>query len=103
MGPDGGAAVRGPEGTYAQGAYGGTTVNVNQGWGAYYGPGYGAGAVAAGVAAGLAIGSSVASLPDAADTIVVGGQDYYVADGVYYQPCYVGADVYYCVVAAPSY
>jgi hypothetical protein len=100
VGPEGGAAVRGPEGSYAQGAYGGTAVSVNRGWGAYYGAGAGAVAVGA-AAAGLAIGAAVGSIPDYATTVTVGGEDYYQADGVYYQTCLDGADVNYCVVAAP--
>ena len=98
VGPEGGVAVRGPEGSYAQGAYGATTVTVNRGWDAYYG----AGAVAVGaVAAGLAIGTAVGSVPSYATGVTVGGDDYYVADGVYYQTCLNGADVYYCVVEPP--
>ncbi len=104
VGPEGGAAVRGPGGTYAEGAHGGSAVTVNQGWGAYYGPGYGAvaaGAVVGAAAAGLAIGTVVDSIPDYATTVTVGGEDYYVADGAYYQTCIQGSDVDYCVVAAP--
>jgi hypothetical protein len=74
-------------------------VTVNQNWNHYYGPT--GGAVAAGAAVGLVVGASVASLPYAAAPVVVYGQTYYVADGVYYQPCYMGADVNYCVVTAP--
>lgn len=101
-GPGGGAAVRGPGGTYVRG--GGNTYNrnvtVNQGWGAW--GGYGAGAVAAGVAAGVAVGSVAATLPPSYQTVVVSGQNYYYANGAYYQPCYQGAEVSYCVVANPN-
>jgi len=112
--------VKGPEGNYAaEGRYGGTyegyhggsyyhgnvnvtqNVNVNHGWGAYYGPGWGA--VAAGAAAGLAVGAMAASLPAAAQPVVINYQNYYVADGTYYQPCYNGAEVNYCVVENPNY
>jgi hypothetical protein len=80
-------------------------VNVNQGWGAYTGAGWGAAAAGAavGAAAGLAIGASVAYLPEAAQPVVVNDQYYYFADGTYYQPCYEGADVNYCVVDNPNY
>jgi hypothetical protein len=74
---------------------------VNQGWGGYYGSGWGA--AAAGAAAGLAVGAAVASLPYAAQPVVVNNQNYYQADGTYYQPCYQGADVSYCVVDDPNY
>jgi hypothetical protein len=76
-------------------------VNVNQGWGAYTGAGWGA--AAAGAAAGLAVGAVLSSLPPAAQPIVVNNENYYAADGVYYQPCYQGADVNYCVVDNPNY
>ncbi len=78
-------------------------VNVNGGWGAYYGPGWGevAAGAAAGVATGLAIGASVAYLPPAATPIVVSNQTYYVVGNTYYQPCFIGAETSYCVVASP--
>jgi hypothetical protein len=78
---------------------------VNQGWGAYTGAGWGAAAAGAavGAAAGLAVGASVAYLPPEATPIVVNNQNYYVANGSYYQPCYEGADVNYCVVENPNY
>jgi hypothetical protein len=44
----------------------------------------------------------VGSLPAAAEPVVVANQDYYLADGVYYQPCYQGPVVNYCVVANPE-
>jgi hypothetical protein len=65
----------------------------------------GDGGVAVGPDGGVAVrapgGRYVAVLPDGATRVSAGGQSYYVADGVYYQPCYVGADVNYCVVGAP--
>ena len=91
-------------GTYTSGAAGGayrggsytggsatvnTNVNVNQGWGAYNGPGWGG--VAAGAAAGLAVGATVASLPAGAAPVVVSDQNYYVVGSTYYQPCFTGA------------
>jgi hypothetical protein len=57
--------------------------------------------VAAGAVAGLAVGAMVDSLPVAAAPIYVADQRYYVADDVYYQPCYQGAVVNYCVVDNP--
>ena len=56
----------------------------------------------AGAAVGLAVGSTVATLPAAYATIMVGDQTYYVSDGTYYQPCFVGAVASYCVVDAPN-
>ena len=111
QGPRGGVAARGPGGAGAAqlpagGNYyrGSTTVNrnvtVNQGWGAWGGY-YRPGAVAAGVAAGVAIGATVAYLPPAYQTVVVNSQTYYVANGAYYQSCYQGAEVSYCVVSNP--
>ncbi|HTZ39509.1 MAG TPA: DUF6515 family protein, partial [Syntrophales bacterium] len=63
--------------------------------GVVVGPGGGAAVRAPG-------GGYVAALPDGATRVLVGGRSYYVAGGLYYQPCYVGADVNYCVVVAPS-
>ena len=62
-----------------------------------YWPGWGAG-----VAAGLAVGAVVSALPYAAERLVIAGQPYYVAGGTYYQPCYQGTDVNYCVVPDPT-
>ena len=61
------------------------------------------GAAAAGAAVGLAAGAVAASLPYSAQPVVVNNQNYYFADGTYYQPCYQGADVNYCVVDNPNY
>ena len=66
----------------------------------YYGPGYGG--AAAGVAAGLAVGSVVGALPAAAAAQSVAGQRYYYDGNNYYQPCYRGTDVNYCVVPNPN-
>jgi hypothetical protein len=66
----------------------------------------GDGKVAEGPRGGVAVrapgGAYVAALPDGATRVLVRGQSYYVAGGVYYQPCYVGADVNCCVVDAPA-
>ena len=102
-GPDGSFAARGPGGDYvARGPDGGVVAGgSNRGWGGYYGAGWG-GAVAAGAVAGLAVGAMVSSLPLDAEPISVADQRYYVADDIYYQPCYQGAVVNYCVVDNPN-
>jgi hypothetical protein len=106
-GPYGGAAARGPGGATAyRPGYpaGGVTynrnVNVSTNWRPYYGPRYGA--AAAGVAAGLAVGAVVGSLSAAAQPMVVNNQTYYYDGTNYYQPCYQGTDVKYCVVPNPN-
>lgn len=43
-------------------------------------------------------GRVVAVLPEGARSVVIRGQNYFVAEGVYYQPCAGG----YCVVEIPS-
>jgi hypothetical protein len=105
--PYGGAAARGPGGgtAYRPGypAGGGTynrNVTVSRNWNAYYGPRYGG--VAAGAAAGLAVGAVVGSLSAAAQPMVVNNQTYYYDGTNYYQPCYQGTDVNYCVVPDPN-
>jgi hypothetical protein len=106
-GPDGGVAAKGPRGETAyrpdHPAGGGTynrNVNVTNNWNAYYGPRYGG--AAAGVAAGLAVGATVATLSAAARPLVVNNQTYYYDGANYYQSCYRGTDVNYCVVANPN-
>jgi hypothetical protein len=96
-GPRGGAVAVGPRGgVAARGPYGGAAYHR----GPYYGPGYrpAYGGVAAGVAAGVA----VATLPARAAALSVAGQTYYYDGSTYYQPCYQGTDVNYCVVADPN-
>jgi hypothetical protein len=77
-------------------------VNVQGGgnWNAYRGPGYGG--VAAGAAAGLAVGATVGALSAAAQPVVVNNQTYYSDGGTYYQKCYQGTEVSYCVVPNPN-
>ena len=116
-GPRGGAAVRGPGGGAAARGPGGQTayrpgttpsgggtynrnVNVNQNWNAYSGPGYRPYAGAA--VAGLAVGATVAALSAAAQPVVVNNQTYYSDGGTYYQKCYEGTEVSYCVVPDPN-
>jgi len=117
QGPRGGAAVRGPAGGAAARGPGGQTatrpatpagggatynrnVNVNQNWNAYNGPGYRPYAGAA--VAGLAVGATVAALSAAAQPVVVNHQTYYSDGGTYYQKCYQGTEVSYCVVPNPN-
>jgi hypothetical protein len=75
------------------------TVNVSGGAGWGY---YGGGGAVAGAAAGLAIGAAIASLPGAAQPMVVNNQNYYYDGTNYYQPCYGGSDTNYCVVSDPN-
>jgi hypothetical protein len=77
-------------------------VTASGNWNAYYGPGYRPGTVAAGAAAGLAVGATVAALSAAAQPVVVNNQTYYVDGTTYYQKCYQGSEVSYCVVPNPS-
>ena len=76
-------------------------MNVNQNWNAYNGAGYRP-RVAGGVAAGLAVGATVAYLSSAAQPVVVNNQTYYNDGGTYYQKCYEGTEVSYCVVPNPN-
>jgi hypothetical protein len=107
-GPAGGAAARGPGGQTATRsattASGSATynrnVNVNQNWNAYAGPGYRPYAGAA--VAGLAVGATVAYLSASAQPVAVNNQTYYVDGNTYYQKCYQGSEVSYCVVPNPN-
>ncbi len=110
-GPYGGAAARGPAGGTAYRpptsypAGGGTytrNVNVSGNWSAYYGPGYRPYPYAGAAAAGLAVGATVAYLSAAAQPVVVNNQTYYVDGTTYYQKCYKGSEVAYCVVPKPN-
>jgi len=111
-GPRGGVAARGPEGgAVARGPEGGIaarppdrTVNAERrratdDWDHFYGPGWDKSAAES--AAGTAVGFTD-TLPAGATAVVVAGQTYYVASGVYYQDCFMGSDVNYCVVPAPQ-
>jgi hypothetical protein len=105
-GPRGGAVAVGPRGgVAARGPYGGAAAVGPRGGavyhrGPYYGPGYRPGYGA--VAAGVAVGAVVATLPARAAALSVAGQTYYYDGSAYYQPCYQGTDVSYCVVADPN-
>jgi Family of unknown function (DUF6515) len=73
-GPRGGAAVEGPNGNYA--------VRESQGK--------------------VAVGDRVTTLPAGSNRVIVSGQTYYVAGGIYYMPYYYGGDITYVVVENPN-
>jgi len=103
--PRGGEAVRTPYGgAAARGPYGGAVAEGPRGdayrAGGYYAPGYHP--VARAAVTGLAVGTVVGTLPAAASALSVAGQRYYYDGGAYYQPCYQGTDVNYCVVSDPN-
>lgn len=75
-------------------------MNVSGNWAPYYGSSYGS--AAAGAAAGLSVGTVVGALPDTAAAQSVAGQTYYVVGNTYYQKCYTGSQVSYCVVPNPG-
>jgi hypothetical protein len=103
------------------GAWGGTWHGDGWHGGGYYGGGfhgpavvnhyYGAGCWNCGAAVGLAagaaavaatayaVGSLVASVPTGCPYQAVGGANYYVCGGTWYQPYYGGNGLYYRVVA----
>ena len=101
-GSGGGAVARGPEGGIAARAPDGAVIagggRATDDWGHFYGPGWDR--VVAGAPADVPV-SMTDSLPANATAVVVAGQNYYVADGVYYQECFMGSDVYYCTVPDP--
>jgi hypothetical protein len=80
---EGGEAVSGPRG--------GEAVEGPRGNEAVRGP-----------AGNVAVGTRVTVLPANASTVVVGGNTYYMAGEVYYQPYYSGAEVTYVVVVPPQ-
>jgi len=104
-GPDGGAVARGPEGGVAARGPGGETyaetprARATSDWDHFHGPGWDKSVTES--AAGAAVGFTD-TLPAGATAVVVAGQTYYVASGVYYQDCFMGSDVNYCVVPAPQ-
>lgn len=73
-GPRGGAAVEGPRGNVA----------------------------ATGPRGNVVVGDRVTVLPGGANRVVVSGQTYYLAGGVYYMPFYYGGDITYVVVEDPT-
>jgi hypothetical protein len=100
-GPSGGVAVRGPRGAYYVGYPGGA---YGEAWAPYYGPDYGPDYGEGGLAAfiaGLVIGTVLQALPPGAVAQIIGGQTYYYDGSNYYQPCYQGTDLGYCVVPNP--
>jgi len=100
-GPRGGAVVQGPEGAAAvRSPYGGAAARGPYGGAAATGP-YGAAAVRT-PAGNVAAGYRVNAIPAAAVPVVVAGQTYYVADGIYYQQVFEGSEVVYVVVPVPE-
>ncbi len=75
-------------------------VSGSGNWNAYTGSGYRP--YAGGAVAGLAVGATVAALSSAAQPVTVNNQTYYNDGGNYYQKCYEGTDVSYCVVPDPT-
>jgi hypothetical protein len=96
-GPSGGVAVKGPRGAYYGGYPGGA---YGEAWAPYYGPSDGGGGLAAFIA-GLAIGTVLQALPPGVVAQILGGQTYYYDGSNYYQRCYQGTDMGYCVVPNP--
>jgi hypothetical protein len=94
VGPRGGAVAAGPRGGVAARGPGGATAYRA---GGYYGPAY-----RRPVYTGLAVGTVIATLPAAAAALSIAGQRYYYDGSTYYQPCYQGTEVNYCVVADPN-
>jgi hypothetical protein len=95
-GPEGGVAVKGPDGVVHAEA---PAARAASDWDHFYGTGWN------NAVAGAATGGTLSitdTLPDDVATVVVGGQTYYVSKGVYYQECFMGSDVNYCVVHAPQ-
>jgi hypothetical protein len=88
-------AVKGRHGYYG-GYPGGET------WAPYYGPEYYGGGALGALIAALAVGTILEALPPAAAPQVYGGQTYYYDGTNYYEACYQGADLDYCVVPNPG-
>ncbi len=97
----GGGYVEGPRGgAIAEGPWGGTAARTPDGTAIMHSPG---GAAGVRTPSGDflyrgARGAVVADLPVGAMPVLIDGQNYYFAEGVYYQPCYVGNELNYCVV-----
>ena len=95
-GPEGGVAVKAPDGAVRVDA---PAARPADDWDHFGGPGWNN--AVAGAAAGGSVGFTD-TLPADVTAVVVGGQNYYVSKGVYYQECFMGSDVNYCVVPAPQ-
>jgi hypothetical protein len=52
--------------------------------------------------AGLAVGTVVGSLSANSQRVIIKEQPYYYDGANYYQPCYQGSDLSYCVVPNPN-
>jgi hypothetical protein len=117
--PVGGEAVRGPKfvtGPQGRGVLAGESRNIYGervyprgphmvtapgNWGPYYGPSYVPPAFAGGGVTVLP-GMIVSALPAGAVPRTVAGKRYYYGAGIYYQPCYQGSELSYCVVPDPN-
>ena len=99
-GPRGGVAGENPQGYgEAVGPRGGVAESGPRGNAIAEGPG---GDVAVrGPAGNVAVGSRWTALPAGAGSMVISGQRYYVTNGVYYRPYFVGSEVNYVVVQDP--
>jgi hypothetical protein len=60
------------------------------------------GVTAEGPRGNVAAGTAVRTLPDSAFATVLAGRRYYYDGYTYYEPCYDGTDVIYCVVPDPT-
>jgi hypothetical protein len=86
-------------GVYAGGFHGPAVVNHYYGGGCWNcGAAAIAGAAIGAAAVGLAVGSLVATVPAGCPYQVVGGTNYYVCNGTWYQPYYGNNGLYYRVV-----
>jgi len=86
-------------GVYAGGFHGPAVVNHYYGGGCWNCGGAAiAGAAIGAAAVGLAVGSLVATVPAGCPYQVVGGTNYYVCNGTWYQPYYGNNGLYYRVV-----
>jgi hypothetical protein len=70
--------------------------------GAYYEAGVGEDGEASFVVVESPTGAIVPTLPDGAEQKSIGGADYFVYAGTYYQPFYSGSNVVYLVVKDPT-
>ena len=95
-GPEGGVAVKAPDGAVRVDA---PAARPADDWDHFGGPGWNN--AVAGAAAGGSVGFTD-TLPADVTAVVVAGRNYYVSNGVYYQECFMGSDVNYCVVPAPQ-
>jgi len=99
--PRGGEAAQGPQGTEAvEGPRGNEAAEGPRGGEAMQGPG--GDTAVRGPQGNVAVGDRVTALPAESNRVIVSGQTYYVAGGVYYMPFYYGGDITYVVVENPN-